>query len=159
MKKSWKTIGLVAVPLVVAYVMNRLLMLGMSSPGVVNFVGWLFAPLSLVFTIFWVWVGSKFASLDIKKVYSFLLGNSLNIIACTIYVWLFYWSEPATRFTFGRLSTFAQFYALPVVNLGSRIVMLFTNHIDGSVVMVVSYLLLTLAFSTGFIYRARKDAL
>lgn len=151
------TLSLVATPLAVSYVFNRLIMLSISYPTLANNLVKLYSPLAWIFLIFWVWVGSRFAKIELKRIYSFLIGNSLNIIACFVYIWLFYWSDPATRLAYSRLSTLSEFYTLPVISLSFKIVATFVNYIDGRVTQVVSFLLLTLAFSIGFIYQYWKD--
>jgi len=53
---------------------------------------YLYLPIALAFLAFWVWVGSRFAALNIGKVYSFLLGNSTTFISTLV---LLVFGEPA----------------------------------------------------------------
>ena len=160
MKDAWKTIILVIVPLAMGFLVNRLIIIGFSSGyvGLFNVVELLYTPLvQTAFLIFWTWVGYRFAMLNIKKVTSFLLGNSLNILGFVTYIVLFYAMGDAMRLTI-RFVGYAQLAIVPVLVLGSRITILFSSGtIDGRVPALISYLLLFLAFSIGFLYRNHRE--
>jgi len=152
MKKSWMTLLLVPVPFLIGFAMSKMMMWDFFSRGMP------LLPMGLIFVVFWAWVGSVLARLEMKKVYSFLLGNSLNIISFLLLIWFFLLEPgPITNVWVGRLNIFAQYYILPMVNLASQTFRIFTNHLHGTIIMFFSNFLLTLVFSVGFFYRVRKE--
>lgn len=101
--------------------------------------------------IFWFWVGRKFASLGMSKVKSFILGNIGWAISIILFIWQFYLiDQNAMNLIIAGLS---QHYALAFTWLGASILGLFTNHINGNTVILLSYVLMILVFSLGFFFK------
>lgn len=163
MKRAWKAVILLTIPFAVGFLLNRLMILGVSHPssGLFVIMDLVYNPLAqIAFLFLWIWVGSRFALLGMKKVYSFLLGNCLNWIALISYVLLFYFLDGTARMTSGLVG-FSQFGATPVLILGVKIQLLFiqSGNIDSRICVLISYVLLTLAFSVGFFYKAWRSSL
>ena len=55
---------LLSAPLIAGYAMNKLMLAGL--PGTQLFPVFLYLPTSLTFAVFWAWVGSLFARLNVK---------------------------------------------------------------------------------------------
>ena len=151
MKKLWFILPLVLLPFLVGLLMDRLVTAGYQLLNGIP-IAILFLILSLVFSV---------CQLKMKKIYSFLLGNSLSITVCILYVWFFHWLEPAARLSGGWvrcLGSFVQVYVLPVINLGARICGVFTNRLDSDAVLLFTNFLLIAAFSVGYICRLRRSS-
>lgn len=114
--------------------------------------------LSLAFLAFWAWVGSRFAALNIGKVYSFLLGNSTTFISCLVF---YIFGEQAGADAISKwLSLLSGLFVLPVVSLSTGIVSLFVNLSAsdyGIITYLVSVLLLVAGYSGGFFYNKEKQ--
>lgn len=113
--------------------------------------------LSLAFLAFWAWVGSRFAALNIGKVYSFLLGNSITFISCLVF--LIFGEQAGANAISSWLSLLSGLFVLPVVSLSTGIVSMFVNLSAGDygiIIYLISVLLLVTAFSGGFFYNNEK---
>lgn len=151
-----KLIVLLIIPFVVSYLINLLLSIGMrmDSSIILSVVNTVIYFWGFVVIFFWFYVGTQFGKLDISKVKSFILGNSLWMISLILYIWQFILLNDEKRNFF--IAGISQNYNLGYVFISSRIISLFTNIIDGNIVVIVSYLIMLVVFSLGFIYASKK---
>ena len=94
-------------------------------------------------------MGRQFGSLTIEKIKSFILGNVIWAISLALYIWQFIFVDDINRNFF--VAGISQHYVLGFVSWGSKAVSLFTNTIDGTVVVIVAYLMMFIVFTVGFI--------
>lgn len=129
-------------PLIVGYTYDKLITMGMS-------VSWYF-PISLTFLVFWIWVGSRYVILPIKKLYSYLLGNSLSFAGLFIHLISYHVNWPRGIYRFSSLYPFPLYRI--VGHVTGRISAIFDYPINISD-KIFAYLLLILCFSIGFYYQ------
>lgn len=135
--ESIKTYLLILVPLILGWLIN--------SPIFGYYFPFL---LSLVFLGFWFWVGVRFAKLEIRKYYSLLIGNSLNMISLLLFIWSFYLVSDADRNLF--LSVFSQLYAIPTLSISAMIYHLTNPVVYTNEYVIISYVLMSVVFTVGF---------
>lgn len=134
---------------------NKKMLIWIMIPFVYGFVSNTFMliipPLlsQLVFAVFWFWVGMKFSSLGGNKVKNFLFGNSIWLLSFLLYLWQFAILDDERRNMF--LAGISQYYMLPFIWSGTKFSLLFTDSIHGTTITIISYLLMLLVFTTGFI--------
>lgn len=104
---------------------------------------------------FWFYVGTQFGKLGISKMKSFILGNSFWMISLILYVWQFVLLSGEERNLF--FAGISQNYNLGFVSISSRIISLFTRTIDSKTVIILSYLIMLVVFSLGFIYPSKNN--
>lgn len=154
MKKNnkYKLILLLIVPIVISYIINLLISIGfnMDSSRLLSIATILLRFWAFVGMIYWFFVGKWFRNLEIPKVKSFILGNSLWFISLVFYIWQFLLLDDGQRNFF--IAGISQHYPLGFVSISSTIIGVFTNRIDGNVVTMVSYLIMLIVFAIGFIY-------
>lgn len=137
------TILLVLVPLILGRILDRIFLSGISS------FWWL--PIALIFAVFWAWAGSRFAALSLKKIYAFLLGNSLTIL-----LYLLYMLGP--KGTGLNVYLWSQRYFLPVAGLFAKVterLQLGSSFLAGGIFL--GYLFMVLVFSVGFYINVRRE--
>ena len=151
-----RLIFLLIVPFVISFVINFLLSIGvrMNSSILISISNillnlWGFAGLP-----FWFYVGKRFGNLDVSKVKSIVLGNSLWFISLLLYIWQFILLDYTKRNSF--IATISQHYSLGFVRVSSIIIGFFTNTIDTKMVIMVSYLIMLIVFTIGFIYTSKN---
>jgi len=141
-----KTISLILIPQVLGLLINSPV-LGYRFPFL----------LALIFIGFWFWVGMKFTKLNIGKVYSFLIGNSLNIISFVLFIWSFFIVSDANRNTF--IAGYSQLYALPTISI-SAVIYQFTNpEVLTNEYVAISYIIMSLTFTLGFFFEEKNKIL
>lgn len=142
-REDIKTYLLVLVPLILGRLINSPI-LGYYFPFL----------LSLCFLGLWFWVGMKFAKLNIGKVYSFFIGNSLNIISFLLFIWSFYiLSDDNINLL---IAGFSQNYAGPTLSVSARIYHLTNPTVLSNEYVIISYVLMSLVFTAGFFYQVKK---
>lgn len=147
---------LLSAPLIAGYAMNKLMLAGL--PGTQLFPVFLYLPTSLTFAVFWAWVGSLFARLNVKKIYGFLLGNSTTVIFALIFTWIFCFEQQEAAMAISPwLVLSCQLFVLPMANLSARILSILSSYLHSNVAILGAYLLLVIAFSAGFFYRVRRE--
>lgn len=148
---KYKLILLLIVPYLVGEAINRSIGYGISldSSSLLSISSILLSLWKFSSVIFWFWVARQFGSLTIGKVKSFILGNVLWMISFVLYMWQFVFVNDINRNFF--IAGISQNYVLGFVSWGSKILSLFTNTIDGTVVVIISYLMMLIVFTLGFI--------
>jgi len=115
-------------------------------------VPWIF---TVVFIIFWFWAGKVFAKADWNRAKSFLIGNSLWAISFLLYLLQELLGNDANRnFTIEWIS---QCYMTPMVHITTKIMMTDIHIIDEFIMSIISYTLMFIIFSIGFIYESLKE--
>lgn len=154
-----RLIFLLIVPFLISFAINFLLSIGvrMNSSILISISNillnlWFFAGL-----FFWFYVGKRFGDLDVSKVKSIVLGNSLWFISLLLYIWQFILLDYTKRNSF--ISGISQHYNLGFVRVSSIITDIFTNTIDTKMVIMVSYLIMLIVFTIGFIYTSKNRCL
>ena len=150
-KNTYKIILLILLPFIIGFLINSLLGLGITRDNQLLSVSTI---LLSIWTyggaiIFWFLVGRIFGNLNMNKVKSFALGNSVWTISLLLFVWQFLFVNGSNRNFF--ISGISQHYALGFVSLGSRILGLFTNSIHSTTVILIAYFVMLIVFSIGFI--------
>lgn len=148
---NYKLILLLIVPYLVSEIINRLLGYGISldSSLFVTISSIILSLWKFASIIFWFFVGRQFGSLRIGKIKSYILGNLIWGISFILYIWQFIFVDDINRNLF--IARISQNYMLGFVSWGSKIVGLFTNTIDGTIVVIVAYLIMIIIFTIGFI--------
>lgn len=151
-KNTYKIILLILLPFIIGFLINSLLGLGITrdnqlllSISTILLSIWTYGGA----IIFWFLVGRIFGNLNMNKVKSFALGNSVWTISLLLFVWQFLFVNGSNRNLL--IAGISQHYALGFVSLGSRILGLFTNSIHGTTVALIAYFLMLIVFSIGFI--------
>ena len=103
---------------------------------------------------FWFYVGKRFGDLDVSKVKSIVLGNSLWFISLILYIWQFILLDYTKRNSF--IASISQHYNLGFVRVSSGIIGFFTNTFDTKIVIIISYLIMLIVFTIGFIYTSKS---
>ena len=107
-----------------------------AAPSTVEWWGENALVVAGVFLLYMIWLGIMFSRAFASKWAGLLLGlGPLIVLAAGHWVWL--WDA-------------SQFYIVLASTLGSRLVRLVSTHIESSVVVVVSYVIISLAFLVGF---------
>ncbi len=148
---------LIIIPFVVSYLIHLLLSIGVRMDSsiilsVINTVIYLWAFTAI---FFWFYVGKQFGKLDISKVKSFILGNSLWMSSLALYIWQFTLLNDEKRNFF--IAGISQSYNLGFVFISSRIISLFTNNLDTKTVTIFSYLFMLIVFAIGFLYTSKNS--
>lgn len=142
---------IVLAPLVLGWLFNILIYY-------VPFSGMLIWTLNLGFVLFWFWGGRQFAKLSMNKVYSFLLGNSIWFISLLLYIWQFLILDEAARSL--AIAGLSQYYMLFMLIIGTQIQLMYSGDINSVDIVLISYVVMLVVFTLGFIYQAvrGKDA-
>lgn len=82
MKKSLLVL-LTFIPIIVGYIINYTL--PVPHVGV-----WVYYILPLLTTVFWFWLGRKFAHTTWKALPAILIGNATGIISILVYLWQYF---------------------------------------------------------------------
>lgn len=144
MKKN-KHALIVLAPLILGWLFNLIMYF-------LPFSGVLIWTLNLGFVLFWFWGGRQFAQLSTKKVRSYLLGNALWLISFLLYVWQFVLLDEASRSI--AIASLSQYYMLFTIILGTQIHMVYSEVINSTEIVIISYLVMLLVFTMGFIYQS-----
>src|SRR5690606_16867351 len=108
---------------------------------------WIFC---FLFIIFWVWVGKLYAELPYSKIISFIVGNLLWLISLAVFLWQFVFLDGDDRSMFWAV--FSQYYIVFINPIAGWIAMQSkVDVIDGSQLMIVSYILMLALFSIGLL--------
>lgn len=105
--------------------------------------------LSIGFIMYWFWVGKQFGQLKTNKIFNFLLGNIIWAISFGLYIWQFKFIDDVSRNML--LAGISQYYGSFTVTFATKIVMLYEEVIDGTQVMITSYIFMFVIFIIGFI--------
>ncbi|WP_461615038.1 hypothetical protein [Clostridium sp. Marseille-QA1073] len=137
-----KYILIILIPLIIGIIINRVNFI----LQIYSTVPWIFA---IAFIIFWFWAGKVFSRANYNRVKSFFIGNSLWSISFLFYLWQFILVNDTNRnFIIAGIS---QNYMILIVPIATKIMMMFTNTIDGTIISIVSYIFMVIIFSIGFI--------
>lgn len=149
-KMKCKLVLLVLLPLIIGYLIEVLIGLGMTRNQLYFSIANIFLSLWIYGggMVFWFYVGRVFGSLKMKPIKSFILGNIAWGIAFSLYILQFSLLVDTGRSFF--LGIIAQHYALSFIGLGARILTLFTNNIQGTRAIQIAYFLMLIVFSLGF---------
>ncbi|HAG44344.1 MAG TPA: hypothetical protein DCL31_14735 [Clostridium sp.] len=143
-----KYILIILIPLIIGIIINRVNFI----LQIYSTVPWIFV---IAFIIFWFWVGKVFAKANHNRVKSFLIGSSLWAISFLFYLWQFVLVNDANKnFIIAGIS---ENYMILIVPIATKIMMMFTDIIDGTIISIVSYILMFIIFSIGFIYESLKE--
>lgn len=113
--------------------------------------------LSLAFLAFWAWAGSRFATLNLGKLYNFLLGNSA-IIQSFLFLF-FFGGKPGANIINKWLTLISSLYKVPVVYLLQGGLFLMFGNLPawyGKISGFLAALLQIAAFSLGFFCKGKK---
>lgn len=88
--KKWVLVLLTFVPVAAGYLLNLTILL----PGMGGFLYYL---LPIVISVFWIWLGGRFANASWKTVPALLIGNATGIVSLLVYLWQFLLESDATR--------------------------------------------------------------
>ncbi|MGF7184849.1 hypothetical protein GGQ84_000934 [Desulfitispora alkaliphila] len=110
--------------------------------------------LSGLFLAFWFWVGMLFADMSIGKGVSYFLGNSLTVISGLVYYWSFFIVSEEARNIY--LAALSQFYAIPTAAISGQVWMVFNPGVVDNRFLLISYGLMFLVFTVGFIMKLRQ---
>lgn len=156
MNNKFKLIILVFLPFIIGFSINKLLSLGITednqlylSLGSILLHLWTYGS----GIVLWFCVGRIFGSLNMSVAKSFILGNIVWGVSVSVYTWQFKFLDDTSRNLF--ISGIAQHYQLGFVSLGARITRMFTSHLQGTTVVLISYFLMIMVFSLGFISTVR----
>lgn len=143
--KKYKKIIFVLIPLLLSFIINSFILLLLP---IYSLLIW---PLCIGFIVYWFWVGKQFAKVKFNKILGFILGNSLWGISFALYIWQFVILDDSSRNML--LAVLSQYYNLFTTPLATRIITLFSNVINSTEITVLSYVLMIIIFSLGFIYQ------
>ncbi|MBO2945419.1 hypothetical protein JJQ72_15690 [Paenibacillus sp. F411] len=117
--------------------------------------GVLIWTIHLGFVVFWFWAGRQFSQMKKSTALSFVMGNSLWLICLLLFLWQFMLAGDESRSLV--LALMAQLYVLLIVGFGTQLQLLLTGSIDAAQIIIMSYILMLLVFTAGFVYeRVRK---
>ncbi|ARC86655.1 putative membrane protein [Clostridium argentinense CDC 2741] len=146
-KNKSKYIVIILIPLIIGIIINRVNFI----LQIYSTIPWIFV---IAFIIFWFWAGKVFAKANHNRVESFLIGNSLWGISFLLYIWQFILTSDVNKnFIIAGIS---QNYIILIVPIATKIMMMFTDIIDGAIISIVSYILMIIIFSIGFIFESVK---
>lgn len=147
-ENKFKYILIIVMPLIFAIVIARVHFIA----EIYFAVPWIF---TIAFIIFWFWAGKVFAKANCNRVKSFLMGNSLWAISFLLYLLQELLGNNANRnFTIEWIS---QCYMFSMVYITTKIMMTDIHIIDEFIMSIVSYILMFIIFSIGFIYESLKE--
>lgn len=118
------------------------------------FSGILIWTVNLGFILFWFWAGRQFSQLTTRKVYGFLFGNSLWLLSFLLYIWQFVLLDETSRNM--MLAGLSQYYMLFMIIIGTQIHMAYSTVISSTEIVIISYMLMFVVFSVGFMYQGIK---
>lgn len=144
--KRNKHVWIVLAPLVAGWLFNLLMF---TLPA---FMMWV---LNLVFVWFWYWAGRQFANVGKNKAYGFLMGNSLWLLMFLLFIWQFLLTDSSSQNTL--LTGLTQFYVLMMVGFSAQLNLMFSGAAAPYGVVITSYLLMLVIFSSGFALQWFKD--
>ncbi len=155
-----KAILLVIFPLVMGFLIDKLLMANMTKEnqlyeilGTLLFTIWSYSGA----LIFWFCVGWIFGKFKISTIKSFVLGNVVWAIFFGMYIWQFMIIDSNSMNR--TIALITQHYALGFVGLSTFIFGIFTNSFNATTIILVSYFLMLAVFSIGFIFSTRSKSL
>ena len=140
--KNYKLIILLLLPFFLGWLIN-------NSNFFLSIYINIFWIINIGFVVYWFWVGKQFGQLRVNKLLLFLLGNMVWAILFGLFIWQFEFVDDLKRNMF--IAGISQYYGLFTVVLSTRIVMLFKDFIDGTEVMIISYILMLVIFLIGFV--------
>lgn len=144
------------------YIKTDLLwMILLPFAGISGFFAWAFLiPYQVMIVPFWFWVGRRFAGLNMSKLQSFLLGNSVWGICLIIFVWQYILEQEPHRIkaleviSLSYISPFYIFtHALPPIGAYYSGFRLTATII---ILTLVGYVLMFVIFTLGFIWGRLK---
>lgn len=141
-----KHLLIVLAPLILGWLLNTLII---YLPFFGSISMWI---LNLAFVLFWFWGGRQFAKLSIKKVYSYLLGNVVWLVSFLLFIWQFIFVDEAFRNI--ALAGLSQYYVLFTLIIGTQIHLSYSTQINTTDVVIISYIVMLVVFTLGFIYQA-----
>ncbi|AKL95050.1 hypothetical protein CACET_c16010 [Clostridium aceticum] len=146
----FKLFLLLIIPYLSGEIINRLINYGiaLNSSILLSFSSVLLILLPFVSTAFWFWVGKQFGSLKMHRTKSFILGNSIWSILLGLHIWQFTFVQDINRNI--SISSISQHYVLGFVSWSTKAISLFTNTIQGTMVIRVAYLMMLIVFIIGF---------
>lgn len=155
----YKLIMLVLLPFVIGFLIEKLLTGGIlgdnklySNLGSILLSIWIYGS----GVVFWLYVGRVFGRLNMSSVKSFILGNIVWGISISLYFWQFNLLDDVSRNSF--IAGLSEAYPLAFINLGVFISSIFANN-NGNSMVLISYFLMFMVFSLGFISTLRRKSL
>ena len=137
MRENKKMLLWLLIPFIYGYVSNTFLLF--INPILIQ----------IIFTILWFWVGMKFSGLSGNKLKNYLIGNSIWFISLLLYIWQFILLDDESRVLF--LAAISQYYVLSFIWSGVQLSLLFTDIIHGITITILSFLVMLVVFTLGFI--------
>jgi len=107
--------------------------------------------------IFWFSVGWIFGKFKMSTIKSFVLGNLVWAIFLGMYIWQFMIVDNNSMNH--TITLISQYYPLAFLSLSTLIFGIFTNSLNATTIMLVSYFLMLVVFSIGFIFSTRSKSL
>lgn len=143
--KNYRLVLLLLVPFFLGWLVNSSSFLSIFyAEGI-----WIF---SIGFLMYWFWIGRQFGQLKSSKIIHVLSGNIIWAISFGLYIWQFILADDVSR-NMG-LAGISQHYGLFTVAFAAKIVSTYADVIDGTQVMIASYIIMLVIFMTGFIYES-----
>ena len=145
MNNKLKLVLFAITPFIIGNLFNLIALSGISA---------LFLIFSILFCVYWLWVGFISYKLTDSKVQSLLIGNSFGIV--TIIVLL------VMRLVFqsylpGFIGFQLQMYFLPATGVASRILTILFKSVSMIGVFGASFVLMVLIYYVGFIVSRKRN--
>lgn len=151
-----KLLILVLLPFIMDYSINVLLGKGINNNSqiLITMVTFMMMAWKYLGVIYWFLVGRIFASVFNNKVKGFFLGNIVWLILLSMYVWQFCILDNNSRNM--MLTLISQCYILGFTSWATQILRVFTNTMVSTTIGILSYILMLIVFTMGFIYKIRS---
>lgn len=140
MNMVYKAIVLVLFPLIMGFLIEKLLVDNITGLGSLLLGIWLYGG----GIVFWLYVGGVFGKFKMSAVKKYILGNIIWGIFLVLYIWQ---------------SALTQYYSLGFVGVSTQILGLFTNSLSSTTIILFSHFLMLLVFSLGFLFAMRFKSL
>lgn len=145
MNNKLKLVLFAITPFIIGNLFNLVALSGINA---------LFLIFSILFYVYWLWVGYSSYKLTESIVQSLLIGNSFGIITIII---LLVSGLVFQRYLPGVIGFQLQMYFLPATNVASRVLMIFFKNISSNALYGMSFVLVVLVYYIGYIIGRKKN--
>lgn len=145
MNNKLKLVLFAITPFIIGNLFNLIALSGISA---------LFLITSILFYVYWLWVGYISYKLADSMVQSLLIGNSFGIVTIII---LLVSGLVFQRYLPGVIGYQLQMYFLPATNVASKILMIFLKSITSNGIFTTSFVLMVLSYYIGYIIGRKKS--
>lgn len=144
MNDKLKLTALAITPFVIGNLFNFIILSGINA---------LFLIISVLFYLYWFWVGFISNKLTDSTLQSLLIGNSFGIISIIV---LLLSGIIFQKYLPGIIGLQLQMYFLPSVNVSSKILSIFTTKITSNGFYGMSFVLMVLVYYIGYIIGRKR---